>query len=136
MYELQSTLSTYAKRKYSSGEISVEHLKNILKVRKKTRHSRTNLPITQMVTETVMSFMLYQSCIFCSFLNCFKNLEENSKYYLYKIIVFRKKKLHTQDRIQHFKRQLQQQCNFSLKILHYFLSDFCSILCVFVFFRR
>ena len=35
MYELQSTLSTYAKRKYSSGEISVEHLKNILKVRKK-----------------------------------------------------------------------------------------------------
>ena len=33
MYELQSTLSTYAKRKYSSGEISVEHLKNILKVR-------------------------------------------------------------------------------------------------------
>ena len=59
MYELQSTLSTYAKRKYSSGEISVEHLKNILKVRKKTRHSRTNLPITQMVTETVMSFMFY-----------------------------------------------------------------------------
>ena len=32
MYELQSTLSTYAKRKYSSGEISLEHLKNILKV--------------------------------------------------------------------------------------------------------
>ena len=59
MYELQSTLSTYAKRKYSSGEISVEHLKNILKVRKKTRHRRTNLPITQMVTETVMSFMFY-----------------------------------------------------------------------------
>ena len=59
MYELQSTLSTYAKRKYSSGEISVEHLKNILKVRKKTRQSCTNLPITQMVTETVMSFMFY-----------------------------------------------------------------------------
>ena len=33
MYELQSTLSTYARRKYSSGEISLEHLKNILKVR-------------------------------------------------------------------------------------------------------
>ena len=32
MYELQSTLSTYARRKFSSGEISVEHLKNILKV--------------------------------------------------------------------------------------------------------
>jgi hypothetical protein len=31
MYELQSTLSTYARRKFSSGEISVDHLKNILK---------------------------------------------------------------------------------------------------------
>ena len=30
MYELQSTLSTYARRKFSSGEISVDHLKNIL----------------------------------------------------------------------------------------------------------
>ena len=57
MYELQSTLSTYAKRKYSSGEISVEHLKNILKV-KKPHRSRTNLPITQMKTATVMSFIL------------------------------------------------------------------------------
>ena len=57
MYELQSTLSTYAKRKYSSGEISVEHLKNILKV-KNPRRSRTNLPITQIETATVMSFML------------------------------------------------------------------------------
>ena len=31
MYELQSTLSAYARRKFSSGEISVDHLKNILK---------------------------------------------------------------------------------------------------------
>ena len=31
MYELQSTLSAYAKRKFSNGEISVDHLKNILK---------------------------------------------------------------------------------------------------------
>ena len=38
MYELQSTLSCYAKRKYSSGEISVDHLKNILKVRETDRH--------------------------------------------------------------------------------------------------
>ena len=32
MYELQSTLAAYARRKFSSGEISVDHLKNILKV--------------------------------------------------------------------------------------------------------
>ena len=32
MYELQSTLSAYARRKYGNGEISVDHLKNILKV--------------------------------------------------------------------------------------------------------
>jgi len=31
MYELQSTLAAYARRKFSSGEISVDHLKNILK---------------------------------------------------------------------------------------------------------
>lgn len=35
MYELQSTLSTYAKRKYGLGEIYVDHLKNILKVLQK-----------------------------------------------------------------------------------------------------
>ena len=33
MYELQSTLAAYARRKFSSGEISVDHLKNILKVK-------------------------------------------------------------------------------------------------------
>lgn len=33
MYELQSTLSAYARRKYGNGEISVDHLRNILKVR-------------------------------------------------------------------------------------------------------
>lgn len=32
MYELQSTLSAYARRKYGNGEISVDHLRNILKV--------------------------------------------------------------------------------------------------------
>ena len=32
MYELQSTLSAYARRKFSSGEISTDHLRNIMKV--------------------------------------------------------------------------------------------------------
>ena len=32
MYELQSTLSAYARKKFSSGEISTDHLKNIMKV--------------------------------------------------------------------------------------------------------
>merc|ERR1711983_128618 len=35
MYELQSTLSAYARRKFSSGEISTDHLKNIMKEVKK-----------------------------------------------------------------------------------------------------
>ena len=32
MYELQGVLSAYARRKFSSGEISTDHLKNIMKV--------------------------------------------------------------------------------------------------------
>ena len=49
MYELQSTLSTYARRKYSSGEISLEHLKNILKVRHFEKNSSIILTLTTFV---------------------------------------------------------------------------------------
>ena len=45
MYELQSTLAAYARRKFSSGEISVDHLKNILKViiMKVYKHSKNDI---------------------------------------------------------------------------------------------
>ena len=32
MYELQATLACYARRKFSAGEISTEHMKNVMKV--------------------------------------------------------------------------------------------------------
>jgi hypothetical protein len=35
LYELQATLAAYARRKFSAGEISAEHMRNIMKVRKK-----------------------------------------------------------------------------------------------------
>jgi len=35
LYELQATLAVYARRKFSSGEISVEHMRNIMKEVKK-----------------------------------------------------------------------------------------------------
>ena len=33
LYELQATLACYARRKFSAGEISVDHMKNVMKVR-------------------------------------------------------------------------------------------------------
>ena len=33
LYELQATLAAYARRKFSAGEISAEHMRNIMKVR-------------------------------------------------------------------------------------------------------
>ena len=35
LYELQATLAAYARRKFSSGEISTEHMRNIMKEVKK-----------------------------------------------------------------------------------------------------
>ena len=32
LYELQATLACYARRKFSAGEISVDHMKNVMKV--------------------------------------------------------------------------------------------------------
>jgi hypothetical protein len=32
LYELQATLAAYARRKFSAGEISAEHMRNIMKV--------------------------------------------------------------------------------------------------------
>ena len=32
LYELQATLAAYARRKFSAGEISSEHMRNIMKV--------------------------------------------------------------------------------------------------------
>ena len=40
LYELQATLATYARRKFSAGEISTDHMKNVMKV-----HSQTHLII-------------------------------------------------------------------------------------------
>ena len=36
LYELQATLATYARRKFSAGEISTDHMKNVMKVRSQT----------------------------------------------------------------------------------------------------
>jgi hypothetical protein len=35
LYELQATLAAYARRKFSAGEISAEHMRNIMKVSKR-----------------------------------------------------------------------------------------------------
>ena len=35
LYELQATLACYARRKFSAGEISVDHMKNVMKEVKK-----------------------------------------------------------------------------------------------------
>ena len=32
LYELQATLAAYARRKFSAGEISTEHMRNVMKV--------------------------------------------------------------------------------------------------------
>ena len=34
LYELQATLACYARRKFSAGEISTDHMKNVMKVKK------------------------------------------------------------------------------------------------------
>ena len=45
LYELQATLACYARRKFSAGEISSDHMKNVMKVRFRLRFSDYHVQI-------------------------------------------------------------------------------------------
>ena len=48
LYELQATLATYARRKFSAGEISTDHMKNVMKVHSQTHLSNNNLSVKKL----------------------------------------------------------------------------------------
>ena len=50
LYELQATLATYARRKFSAGEISTDHMKNVMKVYSQNHLSNNNLSVKKIVT--------------------------------------------------------------------------------------
>ena len=62
MYELQSTLAAYARRKFSSGEISVDHLKNILKV--------INSSLVYQLSSKIIEYIVFCFIYFKFFLIC------------------------------------------------------------------
>ena len=44
LYELQATLATYARRKFSAGEISTDHMKNVMKVHSQNHFNNLSVP--------------------------------------------------------------------------------------------